>query len=172
MFGSDAARRALSEILAETLERPRDFDELARHAVKMRSDIARHKPAAGELDVKLVPGGLVDLEFLIHVTQFRHNMAFSPDLRVALEELAAAGHLPAELVDAHDLITRFLIVLRLASPKSTEPPEATRPLVARACGVDNWDALLESYRQARQSVRQAWAALAARYEENDDAGGG
>ncbi|HEX7776899.1 MAG TPA: hypothetical protein VF449_10280, partial [Parvibaculum sp.] len=66
---------------------------------------------------------------------------------------------------AHDLISRFLIVLRLVSPKSTEPPEATRPLVARACGVEDWDALLESYDKARQSVRDVWAALAAPYKE-------
>ena len=165
LFGSDAARAALNAILTETLERPRDFDELARHAVKMRGDIAKHKPPASDLDVKLVPGGLVDLEFLIHVMQFRHNMAFDPDLREALEQLVAAGHLPDELIAAHDLITRFLVVSRLVSPKSTEPPEATRPLVARACGVESWEALLESYAQARQRVGDAWTALAASYQE-------
>lgn len=172
VFGSDQARAALGAILKETLEWPRDFGELARNAVKMRGDIARHKPPASELDVKLVPGGLVDLEFLIHVTQFRHNMAFDPDLRAALAQLVAAGHLPDDLLPAHDLITRFLVVSRLVSPKSTEPPEATRPLVARACGVENWDALLESYGQARQRVRDAWAGLAAPFKENDDAGSG
>lgn len=170
VFGSDSGRAALSAILAETLERPRDFPELARQAVKMRRDIAAHKPPASELDVKLVPGGLVDLEFLIHVSQFKHNMAFSPDLRAALDELVEAGHLPADLIDAHDLITRFLIVSRLVSPKSTEPPEATRPVVARACGVESWDALLESYAQARQRVSDAWAELSAPYSEEEDAG--
>ena len=170
VFGSASGRAALSAILAETLERPRDFPELARQAVKMRRDIAAHKPPASELDVKLVPGGLVDLEFLIHVSQFKHNMAFSPDLRAALDELVEAGHLPADLIDAHDLITRFLIVSRLVSPKSTEPPEATRPVVARACGVESWDALLESYAQARQRVSDAWAELSAPYSEEEDAG--
>ena len=165
VFGSAKGRAALSTILTETLERPRDFPELARNAVKMRGDIAKHKPSAGELDVKLVPGGLVDLEFLIHVTQFQYNMAFSPDLRAALDQLVAAGHLHADLIAAHDLITRFLIVSRLVSPKSTEPPEATRPLVARACGVESWEALLESYAQARQRVSDAWAALSAPYSE-------
>ena len=165
VFGSPNARAALDAILTETLRRPRDFDELARQAVQMRRDIARHKPPASELDVKLVPGGLIDLEFLIHVTQFRHGMAFDPDVGKALGELVAAGHLPTELIAAHDLITRYLIVSRLVSPGSTEPAEATRPLVARACGADHWDRLLESYAKARQSVAQAWAALAAPYQE-------
>ena len=159
-------------MLAETLQRPRDVDMLARQAVKMRGDIARHKPPASNLDVKLVPGGLIDLEFLIHVMQFRHRMAFDPDLSVALAELVAAGHLPPELVAAHDLITRFLVVSRLVSPKSTEPPEATRPLVARACGAQCWDGLLESYAKARQCVGESWGALAAPYQEAQDAGTG
>lgn len=165
VFGSAAAREALAAVLEEVLQRPRDMDALARQAVKMRGDIARHKPPAGDLDVKLVPGGLVDLEFLIHVTQFRHRMAFHPDLSLALGELVRAGHLPRDLIAAHDLITRFLIVSRLVSPGSTEPPEATRPLVARACGADTWDRLLASYSEARQSVGEAWAALAAPFEE-------
>ncbi|TKV42073.1 glutamine-synthetase adenylyltransferase [Sphingobium sp. MP9-4] len=169
VFGSPQARSALEAILTETLQRPRDFDELARQAVKMRGDIARHKPPASELDVKLVPGGLVDIEFLIHISQFHYRLGFDPDLGEALAELVAAGHLPAELIPAQELITRFLIVSRLVSPKSTEPPEATRPLVARACGAGDWDALLESYAKARQSVGDAWRALAAPYQEDQDA---
>ncbi len=165
VFGSPQAREALGAILTETLERPRDFDELARHAVKMRGEIAKHKPPASELDVKLVPGGLVDLEFLIHISQFHYGMAFDPDLGKALAQLVAAGHLPRDLIDAHDLITRYLVVSRLVSPKSTEPRAASRELVARACGMESWEALLDSYAHARQSVRAAWDALAAPYEE-------
>ena len=38
-------------------------------------------------------------------------------------------------------------------------------LWARACGVESWDALLESYAQARQRVADAWAALASPFKE-------
>ncbi|MET0370909.1 MAG: bifunctional [glutamine synthetase] adenylyltransferase/[glutamine synthetase]-adenylyl-L-tyrosine phosphorylase [Sphingobium sp.] len=169
VFGSPRARAALDAILAQTLAKARDFDALARHAVKMRGDIARHKPPAGAMDVKLVPGGLVDLEFLVHVTQFRYGTAFDPNLHAALAALVDAGHLPAELLPAHDLLTRFLIVSRLVSPKSTEPPSPTQALVARACGAQNWEALLECYARARQSVGEAWAAIATAYGETDDA---
>lgn len=166
VFGSAQARAALDAVLKETLERPRDTEELTRQAVKMRGDIARHKPPASDMDVKLVPGGLIDLEFLIHISQFRHGMAFDPDLSVALSQLVEAGHLPAALIEAHDLITRYLIVSRLVSPGSTEPPEATRPLMARACGQADWDALLASYAKARQCVGDTWAAIAAPYQED------
>jgi glutamate-ammonia-ligase adenylyltransferase len=165
IFGSPTARAALDAILSETLHRPRDFDTLAGQAVKMRGDIARHKPPAGDFDVKLVPGGLVYLEFIIHINQFHYGIGFDPDLRGALLELVEKNHESVHLVDALDLFTRYLIVSRLVSPRSTEPPEATRSLVARACGMADWDELLESYAKARQSVSEAWAALAAPYQE-------
>lgn len=171
VFGSAAARAALAAVLSETLERPRDVDQVLRDAARMRRDIARHKPPSGELDVKLAPGGLVDLEFLIHAMQFRCGGAFDPDLRVALTRLVEGGHLPASLIAAHDLFTGFLIVSRLVSPGSTEPPSTTQPLVARACGMESWDTLLESYAQARHIVGDAWRALAAPYEETDDVEG-
>lgn len=166
VFGSAQARKALQAIIAETLAMPRDGDALAAAAVKMRGDIATHKPPAGPLDAKLVPGGLVDLEFLVHVTQFLTRSAFTPDLRAALTQLVDAGHLPVSLLTAHDLITRFLLVSRLVSPKSTEPPEATRPLVARACAVEGWEALLASYAAARQDISEQWGTIVTRYAED------
>jgi glutamate-ammonia-ligase adenylyltransferase len=159
VFGSAGAREALDAIVARVLHMPRDTDRLARDAVKMRRDIAKHKPPADPLDAKLVEGGLVDLEFLIHVTQFRTGTAFAPKLAEALDQLVQAGHLPADLLPAHDLITRFLIVSRLVSPKSTEPPDASKPLVARACGAGDWDSLLASYDGARQSIAARWGNI-------------
>ncbi|AUW60463.1 bifunctional [glutamate--ammonia ligase]-adenylyl-L-tyrosine phosphorylase/[glutamate--ammonia-ligase] adenylyltransferase [Sphingobium sp. SCG-1] len=163
IYGSDVARTSLRKIIAETLEMPRDGEALARSAVKMRSEIAKHKPPAGPLDVKLVEGGLIDLEFLIHVTQFLTQSAFTPDLREALRQLIASSHLPASLLPAHDLLARFLVVSRLVSPTSAEPAPATRPLVARACQVADWDALLASYMAARQEVSERWSAIVDRY---------
>ncbi|RVT42441.1 bifunctional [glutamine synthetase] adenylyltransferase/[glutamine synthetase]-adenylyl-L-tyrosine phosphorylase [Sphingobium algorifonticola] len=170
VFGSAPARTALQAIIADTLAMPRDMQALARAAIGMRGDIATHKPPAGPLDVKLVPGGLVDLEFLVHVTQFLTRSGFDPSIRAALTQLIAAGHLPEPLLPAHDLVTRFLVVSRLVSPRSTEPPEATRPLVARACGVADWQALLASYAAARQDISNGWNALVARFAATDREG--
>jgi glutamate-ammonia-ligase adenylyltransferase len=165
VFGSPQARSRLQEIVSQVLHMSRDTDRLARDAVKMRGDVAKHKPPAGPLDVKLVEGGLVDLEFLIHVTQFRTGMGFSPRLKEALSLLVEAGHLPADLLEAHDLITRFLIVSRLVSPKSTEPPDASKGLVARACRMADWKALLASYDAARQSIAARWGEIVRTFGE-------
>jgi len=161
VFGSAEARGELQRIIGETLRVERDPAALLREAVKMRGDIATHKPPAGPLDVKLVPGGLVDLEFLIHVTQLTHHTGFSPSLNVALEQLTGAGLLPVSLCDAADLLTRYLVVSRLVTPQSTEPAEESRWLVAKNCGAGDWPELLARIEAARQTIGGNWRALAA-----------
>ncbi len=168
VFGSEGARRATQDIIRAILDAGRDAGALIRDAVKMRQDIARHKPAAGPLDVKLADGGLVDLEFIVQVTQLLHRSAFDPDLGRAVRLLIGDGHLPADLAPAHDLMTRYLVVSRLVCPAATEPPEAARTLVAARCGARNWDELLAKLHTARQSVAQCWAGLVARVPVEED----
>jgi len=160
VFGSAQARAALEGIIRETLMIERDPAELLSAAVKMRRDIATHKPPAGPLDVKLMPGGLVDLEFLIHVTQLTHRTGFSPSLNIALERLVDAGLLDGALREAADLLTRYLVVARLVTPQSSEPVEESRWLVARACGARDWGELLARIDAARQIIATSWNALA------------
>lgn len=159
VFGSASARTELQAIIDDVLHMKRDLSLFVRDAVKMRADIALHKLPSGPLDAKLVAGGLIDLEFLIHVTQFQTNCGFAPRLAEALQLLVDEEHLLGELLSAHDLLSRFLIVLRLVAPGAQEPDDATKPLVARACGCKNWDHLLESYAFARQCVRGEWQAI-------------
>ncbi|MDB5687563.1 MAG: (Glutamate--ammonia-ligase) adenylyltransferase, partial [Rhizorhabdus sp.] len=98
IFGSPEARAALSAIIAQTLHRERDVATLTADAVKMRGDIAKHKPAAGPYDVKLIDGGLIDAEFTIHLLQLRHRIGFDPRLRTAARALADAGLLDPAII--------------------------------------------------------------------------
>ena len=159
IFGSDAARAAVQQVIDQALQRERDGEMITADAVKMRGDIAKHKPPAGPLDIKLAEGGLVDLEFLVQVTQLVHRAGFDPDLGVSVRALAASGLLPESMEAAHDLLTRYLVVSRLVSPASTEPPEATRTLVAQRCGAKDWTTLLAMLDAARQSVSREWRAI-------------
>jgi glutamate-ammonia-ligase adenylyltransferase len=159
IFGSAKARAELGDAIRSVLERPRDPAKLTADAVQMRADIARHKPPRGPLDIKHGPGGLIDLEFAVHVLQLRHRLGLQPRLEVALAELEAAGFVTADIDPALRLLTRMLVMIRLVSPNAEEPPAATRPLVARACGLPDWDELLAAHAQARQRIRELWRSV-------------
>jgi [glutamine synthetase] adenylyltransferase / [glutamine synthetase]-adenylyl-L-tyrosine phosphorylase len=104
----------------------------------------------------------------VQVMQFRIGKGFLPDLRASIDMLTAAGALGPEIRPAHDLITRYLVVSRLVTPGSDEPAEETRPLVARACGAEDWADLLAQIATARQSVGAAWTAIAEEFGDADD----
>jgi glutamate-ammonia-ligase adenylyltransferase len=161
LFGPSEARAELAAIVDEVLRRPRDPARVAADAVKMRAEIARHKPPSSPFDIKLGEGGLVDLEFLVQTLQLSHGIGLTPYMEQAITQLVEAGLLPAQLMDAHRLLTRLLVTFRLVSPRSAEPPPASRALVASACGLPDWDALLAAHDQARQSIANSWRAVAA-----------
>ncbi len=159
VFGSAGGRAQVAAVVAGTLARPRDAAMLKADARRMRAEMARHKPARSLLDVKLGRGGLVDLEFTVHLLQLIHNRAMSPRLDVAVAALVGAGLLPPDLAAAHALLTRMLVTLRLVAPDLAEPPAAVRALLARACRRADWPALVAASDAARQSVAEAWAAI-------------
>jgi [glutamine synthetase] adenylyltransferase / [glutamine synthetase]-adenylyl-L-tyrosine phosphorylase len=160
VFGSAGARAELQAVIDSTLGRPRDPARLTADAVAMRAEMASHKAARGRFDIKLGSGGLVDLEFAVHTLQLRHNIGLHPHLEDALEELVAAGLVSDEIDPALRLLTRMLVMFRLVSPESDEPPDETKPLVAAACGLPDWNALLAAHGAARQRVAQLWRRVA------------
>ncbi|HEX8446541.1 MAG TPA: bifunctional [glutamine synthetase] adenylyltransferase/[glutamine synthetase]-adenylyl-L-tyrosine phosphorylase [Sphingomonas sp.] len=159
VFGSAAARADLDATIAAVLRRPRDAATLIADAVRMRGEIAQHKPAAGPFDVKLLPGGLVDAEFSVHVLQLRHGVGLDPRLRVAMTVLGEAGLLNPEMAAAHALLSRMLVVMRLVSPDSTEPPPPARALIASACGQADWSALVAARDAAMRLIADEWARI-------------
>jgi glutamate-ammonia-ligase adenylyltransferase len=144
----------------DALARPRDPAAVTADAAAMRRDIARHKPPSGPFDIKLGEGGLVDLEFAVHTLQLRSGVGLHPQLERALADLVAAGLATPDIDPALRLLTRMLVTLRLVSPNSAEPPPASRPLVARACGLPDWEALLAAHGAARQRVAEFWREVA------------
>ena len=161
VYGSPDARAATQAIIDAVLAAPRDTAKLIADAGKMRGDMAAHKPPKGPLDVKLLAGGLVDLEFVTHVTQLRTGQGLRPQLADAIRELVALGHLDPFMPQAHALLTRMLVTVRLMAPSLDIPPEITRPVIARACGMSEWEGLLAELDATRQRVAQSWMAIVA-----------
>ncbi len=156
MFGTPADRDALRQSICQVLDLPSDPEKLRTEVLDMRATMAAHKPPKGPLDVKLARGGLVDIEFMVHFLQLRDRIARTPDLGEAVFVIEREGLFPAGIHAAHDLLTRLLVVVRLVAPDGMFPPEASRGIVASACGLDSWDSLLDAVLEARRQVAQAW----------------
>ena len=159
VFGSPAARDQIAAMIDGILRMPRDFTKIAADATKMRADMERHKPPRSDLDVKLGPGGLVDLEFAVHVLQLTKHVGLDTRLEVALEALVAESLVPANIVDSLKLLSRMLVMMRLVAPDSVKPAPETWELVAQACGAANWDELLAEHNAARQSILELWNSI-------------
>jgi glutamate-ammonia-ligase adenylyltransferase len=157
LTGSVDFQASVAALIGSILHEPRDAAKVRQDAAAMRSDIARHKPPFGPLDVKLGPGGLVDLEFAVHVLQLTTGMGLDPRLEVALAELAKAGLMDQQADPDLRLLTRFLVVLRLVVPGSaSEVPNAARGLVASLCGQQDWNTLLAALDMARARNAARW----------------
>ncbi|KAA2215127.1 bifunctional [glutamine synthetase] adenylyltransferase/[glutamine synthetase]-adenylyl-L-tyrosine phosphorylase [Teichococcus oryzae] len=90
-------------------------------AVAMRSRMLRDLPPEGPWDVKAIPGGLVEVEFVAQALQLAHAKdhprILSPTTRVALANLAKARLLPRDeakqLIGADRLFRTVIGLLRL-----------------------------------------------------------
>ena len=160
LYGSEGARAQTATIIAAVLSRPRDNGMLVADARKMRGDMMAHKPAKSVLDIKLIEGGLVDLEFALHVRQLGWQRGLHPQLGEAL----AAFDLPLAITEAYRLFTRFLVTMRLVAPDLAEPTEATQRLLARACGCADWTELLAELEAKRHDVATEWRRVCADFE--------
>ncbi len=156
MTGPPGLRQGLRDSVLKILRMPRDAEKLRDDVLSMRSDMAQHKQPKGALDAKLMRGGLVDLEFLVHFLQLRDGAALNPNLREAIDELVRVGLVGPELLSAHDLLTRLLVASRLFAPDLAEPSPAIMQAMCKACMCGSREELLHSYDDARQSVAHAW----------------
>jgi len=166
VYGSDGAKAAVQRIIDELLAERREPGRLAQDAAEMRDKISQHKPPKGPLDIKGGPGGLVDLEFAMQVTQLASGQCHDPNIGSALACLKASGLAPPEVCEAHGLLARMLVMLRLTAPQGEPATPAARQLVASACGEPGWPQLLAAHDAARQQIANWWASIRPPQQEN------
>ncbi|MDV3257997.1 MAG: bifunctional [glutamine synthetase] adenylyltransferase/[glutamine synthetase]-adenylyl-L-tyrosine phosphorylase [Sphingomonas sp.] len=159
LTGSVAARAKVSQLVRSILEAPCDPAQIRADAASMREEMARHKPPAGPLDIKLGSGGLVDLEFCVHTLQLTNHVGLDPRLEVALAALVAEGLIDEDADPDLRLLSRMLVVLRLVGSRGMEPAEQSQRLVASLCGFDSWPDLLAATGRARQRIADRWQKI-------------
>lgn len=166
VVGDARDRAQIADAVARIIARPRVPAALRHDVLAMRADMACVKPGQGLWDVKLAPGGLVDLEFIVHYRQLGTGSAPTPELGAACD---AAG-LP-ELRAPHDLLTRLLVLLRLVGSASANGTagkgtldaaafaEPVRELLSHACGYAHFDALQQALADAKATVDATWQSV-------------
>jgi glutamate-ammonia-ligase adenylyltransferase len=119
--GPPALRRKVEAAIRAAQTRPAEAATVIEDARAMRARMLRDLPAEGPWDVKLMRGGLVEVEFVAQALQVaeaaRRPAILSPTTRIALAGLARAGLLEAAeaqaLVAADRLWRAVLAHLRL-----------------------------------------------------------
>ena len=151
------------------LRRPRDALATAADAREMRALIAAEKPPSGFWDVKLSPGGLVDVEFVAQYLQIVGAPAGGPLRPHTAEALAAIGEAGladpqsvAALEAAWRLQQNLSQLLKLALQDDADParePKAFRAALARAGGVGGFASLSTRLKAARKAALAAYDRL-------------
>ncbi|HYD72275.1 MAG TPA: bifunctional [glutamine synthetase] adenylyltransferase/[glutamine synthetase]-adenylyl-L-tyrosine phosphorylase, partial [Candidatus Binatia bacterium] len=89
------------EIAREALARPRDRAKTLGEVADMRALMDRERPSKSVWDLKLAPGGFVDIEFIAQALQLTAGVlarnVLSPNTGEALAKLTAAGLLGSDM---------------------------------------------------------------------------
>ena len=146
--GPDALVAQAKAALAEAQSRPLPPARTAEEVRDMRARIAKDRRPRGPWDVKLMDGGLFDLEFTAQMLQIVRAEASQANTAAALDALAEKGALDAgdarALLAAHRDYSALLQLTAVAAPNLYEPEavgQRVREGVARALHVGGEDAV-------------------------------
>jgi glutamate-ammonia-ligase adenylyltransferase len=162
------AARAGAAIEA-ALRRPRSAAATARDVLEMRALMARERPASGFWDVKLIDGGLVDIEFAAQHLQLVHAAEGGPlaantgeALRAARDAGLADPKAIGWLIDAWELQQKVSQILKVALSDDADPtaePKRLQALLARAGAARDLPSLKARLQRARTRAHAAFEAL-------------
>lgn len=165
----DEAERIIEEVLAA----PRDQAKTVKDVAEMRALIEKEKPPKDIWDLKLIPGGLIDIEF---IAQYLALIAPGKGHRVRTNELSTADALKAlgALIDPNDLDTCLTAlklytdlsqVIRLCIDGPFEPgnvPAGLTDRVARAAESPDLKTAEAEVKRLSKAVRKVFSRVVAR----------
>jgi glutamate-ammonia-ligase adenylyltransferase len=169
---------AAAGAIESALRRPRAALVLAHDVRDMRALMARERPPASFWDMKLEPGGLVDIEFAAQYLQLAHAAAGGP-LRAhtaqALAAMAEAGlALPAPLtalIEAWRLQQDLSQLMKLAVADAADPesePKGFQAALARAGHARSFSALRTRLGRVRAVAQRAYDRLVPQDPQTDE----
>lgn len=161
-------------IIAAVLNRRRDRSKVAADVIEMRAMIDKEKPAKNIWDVKLIEGGLVDIEFIAqYLSLIAPLSGFDASERDAnseatLKRLGSALLAPADidtLLAALRLYSDIAQVIRLCIDGPFDPdeaPEGLKELLCRMSEVPDLSVLESEIRRYAEAVRGIFRSVVSR----------
>ncbi|MEJ8310996.1 bifunctional [glutamine synthetase] adenylyltransferase/[glutamine synthetase]-adenylyl-L-tyrosine phosphorylase [Agrobacterium larrymoorei] len=158
-------------IITSVLSQKRDVAKIAADVRDMRQLIDKEKPAESRWDFKLIPGGLVDLEF---IAQYLALVAPAKDLPLhepgestsdALKRMAPKALEPQaqdDCLEAMRLFTELSQIIRLCIDTDFDPKQAPAGLIDLVCRAGDCPdiATLEGeVKRLSKAVRKTFSAL-------------
>jgi [glutamine synthetase] adenylyltransferase / [glutamine synthetase]-adenylyl-L-tyrosine phosphorylase len=143
--------------ISSILALPRDKAKVAKEASDMRALIEKEKPPRDRWDIKLIPGGLIDLEFIAQCAALTGQVADAPRLTGTSDVLAhlapalADAQTRQELVDAHVLFSGLTQMMRLCLTGPFEPDDVPPGLADLLVGMTD----LPDFRVLEAHVQEA-----------------
>jgi glutamate-ammonia-ligase adenylyltransferase len=170
LSGPAPLRRKVEEAVRAVLTKPVEPSVIVSDARSMRERLAGQFPGRDAWDMKYVPGGLIDIEFVAQTLQLCHAQVHADVLDqntvMALEKLKASGLLSPvameTLVSAARLEHRLTQVLRIAVDGPFKPEAATRGLkglLARSGDAPDFSALEGQLAETEARVREIFDRL-------------
>jgi glutamate-ammonia-ligase adenylyltransferase len=161
----------VERVIEEVLSTRRDVRKVAKDVAEMRALIEQEKPPANMWDLKLIPGGVVDIEF---IAQYLALIAPAKDVAVKVNGIStgeALKQLGAPLMastdvdscsEAFGLYTELSQLIRLCIDGPFDPKDAPAgliDLVCRAGDCPDIKTLEGEMKQLSKTVRKAFQAV-------------
>ena len=166
--GDPGLAEEIEEEVRQILAMPRDFARIAADAAEMRDTIEAEKPPRDLWDLKLVRGGLIDLEFVAQCAALTGRVAAperltsTRDILAHLSEDFADAQVRDDLVEAHGLYTMLSQIIRLcltgAFDRADVPP-GLRDLLLRSTDLPDFAVLEAHIQETWRKVREDFDRL-------------
>jgi glutamate-ammonia-ligase adenylyltransferase len=161
----DGLGQRIEAAIGDELSRQRDAGKVVDDVLEMRALMAKERPARHPFDLKLVGGGLVDLEFIAQSAQLLARKTIARPQAPTAQVLARLGEVDlvpegARLALIHGV---YSTVLQVMSAALSDPfrddgwTDAFRELVAQLANAPSFSRLVEDLDEMRGEVRDAAA---------------
>jgi glutamate-ammonia-ligase adenylyltransferase len=165
--GDDAFAGRVRQALEAVLDAPRDKHKVAKDAADMRSLIEQEKAPKGPLDFKLMPGGLIDLEFIAQCAAitggFDGERSTSTQAMLAqLNDPRLTQEMRETLVSAHRLFSAQTQILRLClnnDPGDAELGDTLFEIMCRAADMPDRATFAAHVKNTAGQVRDIFKLL-------------